>query len=135
MSETSPFSPVIKDYAQGGFSIGDDFYHGSIQITGAEGSGYAISPWNVADPETLTTEDFDLFLNGEDRPDLIVLGVGSEMKHPFAKLRMKLTAAGIPLEVQTTAAACRTWNLLLSEGRRVGFAAFAMAISSDGHDV
>ena len=38
-------------------------------------------------------------------------------------LRRDLNAAGLPAEILTTAAACRTWNLLLSEGRKVAFAA------------
>ena len=130
MAEGAPFTPVINDYANGGFSIGEDFHEGSIQINGQEGAGYAISPWHVDDADKLTTDDFSLFIEGEEKPDLIVLGVGSVMTHPFAKLRMALTGAGIPLEVQTTAAACRTWNLLLSEGRRVGFAAIAVAAKS-----
>ena len=130
MSEGAPFTPVINDYANGGFSIGEDFHKGSIQINGQEGAGYAISSWQVDDADALTTDDFSLFIEGKDRPDLIVLGVGAVMTHPFAKLRMALTGVGIPLEVQTTAAACRTWNLLLSEGRRVGFAAIAVAAKS-----
>ena len=77
MSEGAPFTPVINDYANGGFSIGKEFHKGSIQINGQEGAGYVISSWHVDDADALTTEDFSLFIEGKDRPDLIVLGVGS----------------------------------------------------------
>lgn len=126
MNDLPPFSPVIKDYANGGFTIGEDFHKGSVQINGAEGDGFTISPWQAVDPDTISKDDFAVFLDGPNRPDLVVLGVGTEMKHPYAKLRIAMTGAGMPLEVQTTAAACRTWNLLLSEGRHVGFAAIAI---------
>ena len=126
MLETPLSSPVIKDCTRGGFAIGEDFFEGSIQINGREGNGFAITPWQATNPDALTEDDFSLFLKGDARPDLIVLGIGAAMAHPFAQLRMALTAEGIPLEVQTTAAACRTWNLLLSEGRHAGFAAIAV---------
>ncbi|MGC6484927.1 MAG: Mth938-like domain-containing protein [Candidatus Puniceispirillales bacterium] len=126
MPETPPFSPVIKDYSHGGFTIGEDFHQGSVLIRGEEGSGFVITAWDADTADSLTRDDFQFFFDGVNRPDLIVLGVGASMQHPFAKLRMALTGAGIPLEVQTTAAACRTWNLLLSEGRHVAFAGIAV---------
>lgn len=127
MSEQPAFSPVIKDYNNGGFTIGETRHEGSVLIGGEEGSGFAIIPWDADRADELTRDDFAFFLNAENRPDLIILGVGTAMTHPFAKLRMALTGAGIPLEVQTTAAACRTWNLLLSEGRHVAFAGIAIS--------
>ena len=62
----------------------------------------------------------------QEASDPLLLGVGEQMNHPFAKLRMAMTGAGIPLEVQSTPAICRTWNLLLSEGRRVALAAIPL---------
>lgn len=119
-------SPLIKQYDGGGFTIGEEFHPGSILITGEEGSGFAVHPWHASDANALTVEDFRQILELPLRPDLILLGVGEEMQHPFAPLRMAMTGAGIPLEVQTTPAICRTWNLLLSEGRRVALAALVV---------
>ncbi|CAI8346376.1 MAG: hypothetical protein CNE91_01565 [SAR116 cluster bacterium MED-G04] len=119
-------SPLIRDYDQGGFTIGDDFHPGSVLINGEEGEGFSIQSWPVNDPEALTVTDFTILLESPQRPDLILLGVGEQMNHPFAKLRMAMTGAGIPLEVQSTPAICRTWNLLLSEGRRVALAAIPL---------
>jgi uncharacterized protein len=130
MTETEPLAPVIKDYSNGGFTIGESRHDGSVLIKGQEGSGFVISAWSATKADILTRDDFSFFLKADDQPDLIVLGVGATMQHPFAQLRMALTGEGIPLEVQTTAAACRTWNLLLSEGRRVAFAGIAVSENS-----
>lgn len=92
-------------------------------ILGEDISGFSIKPWIVRDREALTTDDFLPALNSPYRPDLLIIGVGEVMDNPFMGLRRDLNAAGLPAEILTTAAACRTWNLLLSEGRKVALAA------------
>ena len=57
------------------------------------------------------------------RIDVLFVGMGSEMAHLPRALRDRLEEAGLGLEVMTSPAACRTYNVLLSEGRRVGLAA------------
>ncbi|MGP1357262.1 Mth938-like domain-containing protein [Roseicyclus sp.] len=54
--------------------------------------------------------------------DFLILGTGPEIAHPPAEFRRTLEAAGIGVEPMASAAACRTYNVLLSEGRRVGAA-------------
>ena len=120
-------SPLIHDYRNGGFTIGEEFRAGSILILGEEGDGFTIDSWHATDPDTLTIDDFNPLLKAKNRPDLILFGVGAVMGHSHAKLRMAMTGMGIPLEVQTTPAICRTWNLLLSEGRRAALAAIPPA--------
>ena len=119
----STASPLVHDYRNGGFTIGEEFHSGPVLIVGEEGDGFAIHPWHATDPDGLTVEDFAPLLGAKHRPDLVLLGVGAEMTHSHAELRMAMTGAGVPLEVQSTPAVCRTWNLLLSEGRRVALAA------------
>ncbi len=51
--------------------------------------------------------------------EVILLGTGAQMVFPDAKLIAWLSQAGIGLEVMSTAAACRTYNLLMLEDRRV----------------
>jgi uncharacterized protein len=53
------------------------------------------------------------------RPDLVLLGTGACLQFPPPRVLAPLVEAGIGHEVMDTAAACRTWNILLSEGRRV----------------
>jgi len=121
--------PIISDYSGGGFTIGGMFYAGSVMITGEDGTGYVIEPWSVDDAETISVDNLGRIYQSANRPNLIVLGIGDQMNHPFAQLRAALSKQGIAVEILTTPAACRTWNLLLSEGRKVAFAAIASKIS------
>lgn len=54
--------------------------------------------------------------------DVIFLGMGAEIAHAPADLRHAVEAAGLGLEVMNSPAACRTYNVLVSEGRRVALA-------------
>ena len=119
--------PIISDYADGGFTIGGAFTKGGVLITGAEGTGFSITPWAVDDADKIDAASLAPLYQTPELPNLIVLGVGAKMQHPFLKLRAELSKHAIAVEILTTPAACRTWNLLLSEGRKVAFAAIAMA--------
>ena len=61
------------------------------------------------------------------RVDVLFIGTGAEMAHIPADLRDALDAIGIGVEVMASPAACRTYNVLLGEGRRVGLAARPVA--------
>jgi len=119
-------TPIISDYSNGGFTIGEAFHEGSILITGADEVGFDIAKWAVSLGDELEAKDFDPIYASKDRPMLILIGVGPVLSHPFNKLRAALSKKAIAVEIQTTQAACRTWNLLLSEGRKVAFAAIAL---------
>ena len=119
--------PIISEYADGGFTIGGAFTKGGVLITGAEGTGFTITTWAVDDPEMIDAASLAPLYQADTPPNLIVLGVGEKMQHPFLKLRAELSKQAIAVEILTTPAACRTWNLLLSEGRKVAFAAIATA--------
>lgn len=54
--------------------------------------------------------------------DVIFIGTGSEIAHIPSGLRAELEAAGLGVESMNSPAACRTYNVLLSEGRRVAAA-------------
>ena len=56
------------------------------------------------------------------KPEVVLLGTGSTHAFLHPKHYQKLTALNIPLECMTTAAACRTYNILMSEGRNVAAA-------------
>jgi uncharacterized protein len=56
------------------------------------------------------------------KPEVILLGTGLTHAFLHPKHYQKLTKLGIPLECMTTAAACRTYNILMSEGRNVAAA-------------
>lgn len=104
-------------------AYGDDYievnrvrYSHSIIVTPAQ----IISPWTGAAFADLSDADFSAALSLN--PEVVLLGTGS--KHLFLHPRnyQSLSNQGIPLECMTTAAACRTYNILMSEGRAVAAA-------------
>lgn len=123
MPSPSPTAPVISDYGNGRFVFSNDQVHeGPMMIIGEDISGFSIHLWKVSDRSAISKKDFDLVLNAVHRPDLVIVGVGTAMNHPYMDLRRELNAEGLPAEILTTSAACRTWNLLLSEGRKIALA-------------
>ncbi len=54
--------------------------------------------------------------------DLLIVGTGSKLAHIPEEFRVAVEDAGIGVEFMATAQACRTYNVLLGEGRRVGLA-------------
>jgi len=76
-----------------------------------------IEPWRPASFDELTAEDFarlrDLGV------EIVLLGTGPRQRFPHPRLTSALTAAGIGLEVMDVQAACRTYNILVAEERRV----------------
>jgi len=78
--------------------------------------------WSENTLQTLNTEHFDVLC--QIKPEVVLLGTG--VKHQFIhpKLYQALTELNIPLECMTTAAACRTYNILMSEGRNIAAALF-----------
>jgi uncharacterized protein len=79
--------------------------------------GRGVEPWNVEDFPALAAAHFEALV--ELGPEIVVLGTGGRMRFPHPRLTRALPEAGIGLEVMDTAAACRTCNILLSEGRKV----------------
>lgn len=59
--------------------------------------------------------------------DVLFVGTGAEVAHLPASLRAKLEGAGLGVEAMATPAACRTYNVLLSEGRRIAAALLPVA--------
>jgi uncharacterized protein len=86
--------------------------------------GRAVEHWNVTSFETLTAIDFDVLL--AMKPEIIVFGSGATLRFPRPEIIRPLAEAGVGLEVMDTRAACRTYNILLSEDRKV-LAAILMA--------
>ncbi len=55
----------------------------------------------------------------ELKPEVVLLGTGTRLRFPHPRLTRALTDAGIGVEVMDTPAACRTFNILAAEGRKV----------------
>ena len=76
--------------------------------------------WAATGFDALTAEDF-LFL-GELRVEIILLGTGPRQRFPHPRLTAALAQARIGLEVMDLQAACRTYNILVAEERKVAAA-------------
>lgn len=73
--------------------------------------------WLVQDFASLTEAQFTQI--AELNPEVVLLGTGKKHQFLHPKIYQDLAKKGIPLECMTTAAACRTYNILMSEGRNV----------------
>ncbi len=67
-------------------------------------------------------DDHDTILSRAKLVDVLFIGTGSEIVHIPAALRDALDEAEVGVELMATPTACRTYNVLLSEGRRIGAA-------------
>lgn len=76
-----------------------------------------IEPWEVKDFENLSAENIALIASL--KPEVVLLGTGASHRFIHPKLTSALREVGISLECMSTAAACRTYNILMGEGRNV----------------
>ncbi len=79
-----------------------------------------IEGWAPAGFGALTERDFDALL--ANQPELVLLGTGERQQFPHPGLLRPLSAAHVGVEAMDTRAACRTFNILAAEGRRVAAA-------------
>ena len=81
-----------------------------------------IADWGPQTVAELDREALGAILELE--PGIVLLGTGVEQRFPAAALLAPLLAKGIGIETMTTAAACRTYNILVAEGRQVAAGLF-----------
>jgi uncharacterized protein len=76
--------------------------------------------WPVASFDALTAENFDQI--GAMTPDVVILGTGARQRFIHPRLIASLTATRTGVECMDNQAACRTYNILMAEGRKVALA-------------
>ena len=103
---------LIHGYGGNSFRISGERYSGSVLVHPRQTAIWA----PPAKPETLTIDDL-LPHFGDNFPPLFILGVGGAPMDQMNGLSVALRDHGIALEIMSTPAACRTWNVLMSEGR------------------
>jgi len=79
-----------------------------------------IEPWSPTTPLQPQFSEFDSIL--QLKPEVVLLGTGQQLRFPSNELRKLFQQQSIGLEIMDTGAACRTYNILLSEGRNVAAA-------------
>jgi uncharacterized protein len=114
--------PSIDAYGGGGFRVSGQRIEGSILILSD-----VVRPWPVTTMAGLGPEQIDDVLQaGLREVEFLLLGVGAKVAPPPGALRQALQAAGMGLEVMDTATACRVYNVLAAEGRRLAAALIAI---------
>ncbi len=73
--------------------------------------------WNAQNFDDLSEAHFEYFL--ALKPEVVLLGTGMQQRFPHPRLYRALTDAGIGVECMNTPAACRTYNILVAEDRKV----------------
>jgi len=101
---------LVDGYGPGFFRIGGQVHQGAVTVLP---SGVAV--WGGYD-------DTAALIAAAGALDVLFVGTGAEIAHVPATFRDALETAGIGVEAMASPAACRTYNVLLSEGRRVGLA-------------
>lgn len=109
-------SQLIQGYGDGSFRISGVAYEGSVVVTPG-----ATRAWAVTEASDISVETL-----GEIAPGILVVGAGPRFVPPPRGLREALKARGVVLEWMDTGAACRTYAVLLSEGREVTAALVAV---------
>ncbi len=110
----------IRAYAQGQITVNDQVIVSSVIVT----PDRIIREWL---PDSFAgLEKRHVARLAELEPEIIVLGTGAKSRFPPPEYTAGFLIQGIGVEIMDTAAACRTFNILISEGRRV-VAALLMA--------
>lgn len=100
----------IDSYGPGFFRVAGKVIHGPVLVT----------PWDAGPWGGLEDTQAPLALVG--KIDVLFVGMGAEIAHVPVAFRSALENAGIGVEVMHSSAAARTYNVLLSEGRRIAAA-------------
>ncbi|HYK00019.1 MAG TPA: Mth938-like domain-containing protein [Burkholderiaceae bacterium] len=104
---------TIARHDGGSVWIGNQSYSGSVVVPW---SG-PVRAWSPADFDALTQAHFDEVL--QLQPELVIFGSGAKLRFPPPALLRGLIARRVGVESMDSAAACRTYNVLVSEGRTV----------------
>ena len=114
--------PSIDAYGGGGFRVSGERVEGSILILND-----ALRPWPVPSREALGVDDLAAVLAaGAREVEFLLLGIGPKAAPAPPEVRKALEASGMGLEVMDTATACRLYNVLAAEGRRLAAALIAI---------
>ena len=115
---------IFTSYGPGFVSVNGVRYEKHIVVMSGR-----IMEWPIGNFEMLAVENIEFLLTLQ--PEIVILGTGNTQRFPSYALSRPLTQAGIGIEVMDTGAACRTYNILMAESRKV-VAAVLVPRVSDG---
>jgi len=104
---------IFTGYGEGYVAINNQrFEHNVLVMPGRD-----IVRWEPAGFDSLSAADFSALLALQ--PEIVILGTGDTLRFPKPDFTRPLAAAHVGFEAMDTKAACRTYNVLVAEGRKV----------------
>ena len=104
---------LVRGYSADGLRIDDQLYQNSVIVSATS----VIGNWRPRNVDELSPEDLRAAL--ELAPEVLLLGTGPTQRFPGAPLYDALNRSRVGFEIMDTGAACRTYNVLVGEGRAV----------------
>ena len=111
--DEAPGRNTFTGYGEGYVEVNRTRHCASLVVAGDR----LVTDWPAASLESLSADHLAAIV--ELAPEIVLIGTGSTFRFPEPQLLAPLRSAGIGVEVMDTPAACRTYNILLGEGRNV----------------
>lgn len=112
---------IVESYGESGFRISGSRHPGSVLVLPD-----ATKNWTIDRADDLSLKSLQPILDAEPAVEILVIGCGPALTRLPLTLREVFRSKGIGIEAMDTGAACRTYNVLAGEGRRVGAALIAL---------
>lgn len=113
---------IIQSYGSGRFKVSQIAYEGSIVVL----PGRTIS-WDVASLDDVNLDSLAPVLGEDPRIEILLIGCGAMMQLLPRELSQTCRQQGLAIDAMDTGAACRTYNILAAEGRRVAAGLVALS--------
>ena len=109
----TPTANILTGFGEGWIRVGATEYRENLVLTPE-----TVHPgWAPGGLQALAEDDFRALL--EYRPEIVLIGTGKRQRFPHARFLRPLVEAQVGVEIMDTHAACRTFNILIAEERRV----------------
>ncbi|MBP6514090.1 MAG: Mth938-like domain-containing protein [Steroidobacteraceae bacterium] len=112
-SDARPDALLVRSYSARELRAAEHVFTSSVILS----ADHHVADWPPRSPEDLTVEHLAAILALE--PEVVLLGTGTRQVFPDPKLFAHMASRGIGFEVMDTGAACRTYNVLVNEYRKV----------------
>ena len=103
----------VRSIGEKGIRVGDDYYSNPFILSGQE----LVPEWGVASTEDFTEASLQIIFDMQ--PEVVLIGTGKTQIFLPVAVQGLFFRRSIGFEVMTTDAACRTFNILVAEGRHV----------------
>ena len=112
----APTSNIVTGSGAGWVRVGATEYRRNVVLL----PDAVIEGWTPSNVDAIS--EADLAKLADYKPEIVLLGTGARQQFPHPRLLAALTSRRIGVEVMDTQAACRTFNILVAEGRKVAAA-------------